>query len=85
MIQSKTIYTTKDGKEFEDKDKAHAHQGAIDMIGRIHFFAASKYPKNDTAAKKAANIILEWEEWERLADKGLVLLPVEAAPAEATQ
>lgn len=83
MIQSKTIYTTKDGKEFEDKDKAHAHQGAIDMAGRIHFFASSKYPGNSTAAKKAANIILEWEEWERLADKGLILLPGQDEPAEA--
>lgn len=69
MIQSKTIYTTTDGKEYEDKEAAHCHQGALDMSDRIYAFTAKKYPENGTAAKKAANIILEWEEWERVQDK----------------
>lgn len=75
MIQSKTIYTTTDGKEYADKDAAHAHQGALDMADRIHAFTSAKYPENNTAGKKAANIISEWEEWSRLQDKGLTNAP----------
>lgn len=79
MIQSKTIYTTTDGKEYDDKHKAHAHQGALDMSDRIHAFVSQKYPENETAGKKAANIISEWEEWERLQDKGLTTAPEKPA------
>lgn len=68
MIETIITHRTTDGKEFHDKDRAQAHQGALDMSDRIHAFTAAKYPKNETAGKKAANIILEWEEWERLQD-----------------
>lgn len=76
MIQSKTIYTTTDGKEYDNKDKAQAHQGALDMADRIHAFTSGKYPENKTAGIKAANLISEWEEWERLQDKDIsIMLP----------
>lgn len=77
MVKSKTIYTTSDGKEYADQIAAQAHQGALDMSDRVHAFVVQKYPKNETAGKKAANIILEWEEWERLQDKA----PLSIVPA----
>lgn len=75
MIETIVTHRTTDGKEFKDKTAAHAHQGALDMSDRIHAFTVAKYPDNATASKKAANIISEWEEWERLQDKGLTNAP----------
>ena len=86
MIETIITHRTSDGKEFTDKDRAQAHQGALDMSDRIHAFVSAKYPENETAGKKAANIISEWEEWERLQDKGLTAptagLHASAAPAD---
>lgn len=81
MVKSKTIYTTSDGKEYADQVAAQAHQGALDMSDRIHVFVTKKYPENETAGKKAANIILEWEEWERLNDKATPAVVHELKPA----
>lgn len=79
MIETIVTHRTTDGKEFTDKTAAYAHQGALDMSDRIHAFVSQKYPENETAGKKAANIILEWEEWERLQDKGLTNAPEKPA------